>query len=108
MSITTTYVEMFSHNGKSVASPLPGVQVIYARMPTVAYYWFLYDSVGKDWDWTSRRKLSDAELALIIHDPQVELHVLFVDGVPAGFAELDRRVEGEIELKQFGLVPEFI
>ncbi len=31
-----------------------------------------------------------------------------VDGVPAGFAELDRRIEGEIELVQFGLMPEFI
>ncbi len=29
-------------------------------------------------------------------------------GVPAGFAELDRRIEGEIELVQFGLMPEFI
>ena len=38
----------------------------------------------------------------------MENHVLHVDGVPAGFAELDRRIEGEIELVQFGLVPEFI
>ena len=38
----------------------------------------------------------------------MENHVLYVDGVPAGFAELDRRIEGEIELVQFGMVPEFI
>src|SRR5260370_29736357 len=36
------------------------------------------------------------------------VHVLMADGVPAGFAELDRRREGEIELVQFGLMPEFI
>jgi len=30
------------------------------------------------------------------------------EGVPAGFAELDRRIEGEIELVQFGLMPAFI
>ena len=30
------------------------------------------------------------------------------EGIPAGFAELDRRTEGEIELVQFGLMPEFI
>jgi hypothetical protein len=30
------------------------------------------------------------------------------EGVPAGFTELDRRIEGEIELVQFGLTPEFI
>jgi GNAT superfamily N-acetyltransferase len=64
--------------------------------------------VGSNYDWTSRKKLSDAELAAIVHDPKVEIHVLFVDGVPAGFVELDRRVEGEIEITQFGLMPEFI
>jgi GNAT superfamily N-acetyltransferase len=30
------------------------------------------------------------------------------EGVPAGFAELDWRIEGEIELVQFGLMPEYI
>jgi GNAT superfamily N-acetyltransferase len=108
MSITTTYLEMFAHNGRTVAAPMPGLAVFQARQPTVAYYRFLYDSVGENWDWTTRKKVSDHELARIIQHPQVELHVLFVDGVPAGFAELDRRIAGEIELTQFGLVPEFI
>jgi GNAT superfamily N-acetyltransferase len=34
--------------------------------------------------------------------------VLYVDGVPAGYAELDRRKQEEVELAYFGLVPEFI
>jgi GNAT superfamily N-acetyltransferase len=41
-------------------------------------------------------------------DPRNELHVLHVDGKPAGFAELNRRQPDEIELVQFGLMPEFI
>jgi GNAT superfamily N-acetyltransferase len=108
MSITTTYVEMFAHYGQSIAAPVPGLAVIHARKPTVAYYRFLYNSVGRDWNWTSRGKLSDADLARLIQDPREDMHVLFVEGVPAGFAELDRRVADEIELVQFGLVPEFI
>ena len=64
--------------------------------------------MGSDWNWTSRKKLSEAALAAIIHDPRDEVHVLLVDGVPAGFVELDRRVEGEIEITQFGLMREFI
>jgi GNAT superfamily N-acetyltransferase len=53
-------------------------------------------------------KVTDAAFAAIIHDSRDEVHVLMVDGVPAGFAELDRRTEGDIELVQFGLMPEFI
>ena len=56
----------------------------------------------------SRKELSDTELAALLNDPRLEVHVLMVEGVPAGFAELDRRIEGEIELVQFGLMPEFI
>lgn len=34
----------------------------------------------------------------IITDPRVEIYLLRVAGAPAGFAELDRRVKGEVEL----------
>ena len=56
----------------------------------------------------ARLKLSDAELASIIQDPLDEMHVLDVDGVPAGFAELDRRKSADFELVQFGLTGDFI
>jgi GNAT superfamily N-acetyltransferase len=64
--------------------------------------------VGSDYHWLSRRKLSDSELGTILEDPMIELHVLQVDGSPGGFAELDRREANEIELVQFGLMPDFI
>lgn len=108
MPITTTYLQMTSHERRIVSAPRDDLAVMHARHPTVAYYRFLYDAVGRNWDWTSRKRLPDAELAAIIHDPRDEIHVLHVAGVPAGFAELDRRTGNEIELKQFGLVPEFI
>ena len=52
--------------------------------------------------------MSDAELTGIIHDEQVEIYVLHVDGEPAGFAELDRRRPPDIELAYFGLMPGYI
>jgi GNAT superfamily N-acetyltransferase len=108
MKATTTYLEMFARPERVVLPSREGLVVVHAKNPTVAYYRFLYDTVGRDYDWTSRKKLSDAELAALLHDPRLEVHVLMADGVPAGFAELDRRVEGEIELVQFGLMPEYI
>ena len=55
-----------------------------------------------------RRRLSDEDLAAVIHDDRVEVFVLQVRGVPAGYIELDRRVEGEVEIAYFGLIPEYI
>jgi GNAT superfamily N-acetyltransferase len=108
MTVKTTYLQMYSPAPRAVPPPLDGFQVVHAKRPSVAYYRFLYDAVGRNYDWSSRKKLSDAQLAALLEDPRLEVDVLMADGVPAGFAEFDRRVEGEIELVQFGLMPEFI
>jgi GNAT superfamily N-acetyltransferase len=108
VDVKVYYLEMLAHNDQTAAPPREGLAVIHAKTPTVAYYRFLYNTVGKDYHWYSRVKLPDTELAATVQDPLNEVHILHVDGVPAGFAELDRRKEGEIELVQFGLMPEFI
>jgi len=108
MHVTTTYLQMLARPAREVAVPRNGLVVLFAERPTIDYYRFLYDIVGRHWQWIDRKKLSDAELSAIIHDPLVEVNVLFVDGVPAGYVELDRRVPGQIELAYFGLAPEFI
>ena len=106
--VKTTYLQMFAYPERIVPPPREGQAVVHAKKPTIAYYRFLYDAVGRDYDWTSCKKLTDAELAALLHDPRLEVHVLMAEGVPAGFAKLDRRIEGEIELVSFGLMPEFI
>lgn len=108
VDVTVYYLEMHTPSERVVPPPLEGLSVLHAKNPSVAYYRFLYNAVGKDYHWHSRGKMSDAQLATILAQPLNEVHVLHADGVPAGFAELDRRVEGEVELVQFGLMGEFI
>src|SRR5580765_8032904 len=108
MPITTTYLEMLADPRQRVVPPMEAVSVHHVTQPSVAFYRAIYDAVGSRWNWTSRKRLSDAALAEILDDPRVEIHELLVNGVQAGFAELDGRRAGEIELKQFGLVPDFI
>lgn len=108
MEVKVYNLQMLSRPERVVPPPRDGLSVIQAHHPTVAYYRFLYNTVGKDYHWLSRRRLSDEELAELLRDPCNDVHVLFADGVPAGFAELDRRMQGEVELLQFGLMPEFI
>ena len=108
VDITVYYLEMLAPSNLFVPAPRDGLTVLHAQTPSVPYYRFLYDAVGKDYYWLSRRKLSNDELAAVIQDPRNELHVLHVDGSPAGFAELDRRQPDEVELVQFGLMSDFI
>ena len=108
MKVKVTYLQLFARPERTVPLSREGITVVHAKKPTVSYYRFLYETVGRDYSWPRCKKLSDAELASLLHDPRIEVHVLMVDGVPAGFAELDRRSGSEIELVQFGLMPDFI
>jgi hypothetical protein len=99
---------MLAHAKRSVPAPRSGLSLIHAKKPSVAYYRFLYNCVGKEYHWYSRGRLLDVELAAVIQHPLNDVHVLHVDGSPAGFAELDRRNNDHIELVQFGLMSEFI
>ena len=107
--VTVVYLEMTSPDQRTAA---PGwtepATVLHAERPTVSFYRYLYDTIGTDWHWYMRRQLSDEALAAIIHDDAVEVFVLYVRGVPAGYVELDRRVEGEVEIAYFGLIPHYI
>lgn len=104
-----TYLEMTASPKRMPVTPTGHkVALMRAEQPTAHFYRYLYDTVGEAWLWWERRTKDDAALIEIIQDPMVEIYVLYAEGVPAGFAELDRRVEDEIELAYFGLLPEFI
>ena len=106
---TVTVLEMHRPPDRSLpSSEIQSLTVIAAEQCTVSFYRYLYETVGAKWLWYDRCSLSDAQLKAIINDPQVTVWVLYVKGVPAGYAELDYRHEGIVELSYFGLIPEFI
>ena len=75
---------------------------------SVEMYRFLYDTVGADYVWWLRRTMPDAQLAGLLRDPRVSIHVLYRDGVVAGFYELDRSTRPVTNLNYFGLMPDAV
>ncbi|MGF1629442.1 MAG: GNAT family acetyltransferase [Kiloniellaceae bacterium] len=104
---TITYLEMTARPSTGPVHPPPAgkVALLRAEHPTVGFYRYLYNSVGGDWRWWYRRQMSDAELAGILADDRVEVFVLYTEGAPAGYFELDRRSATTIDLAYFGLMP---
>lgn len=94
-------------------APLPergteGLTLEPVPAPGTDWYRALFRRIGENWLWFSRLRLSEAELASILTDPDVAVYALRSDGEDVGLVELDFRVPGEVELAFFGLVPEFV
>lgn len=107
---TITFLEMTERPSLPPVHPPRDAKVALMRAepPSVAFYRFLYNGVGQDWLWWERRAMADEALAAVIQDERVEVYVLYAGGVPAGFAELDRRDPATVDLAYFGLLPDFI
>ena len=106
---TITYLEMLERPaGRRVPAPLDMLALMRAETCTVSFYRYLYDTVGEPWLWFERRIIDDAAVATQIHRPTIEIFVLYVRGVPAGFFELDTAATRETKLCYFGLIPDFI
>jgi GNAT superfamily N-acetyltransferase len=85
----------------------PRLALLKAEDIPLHFYRYLYDTVGRDWLWIERRGASDEELAEKIHREGVEIWVLYGNGVPAGFFELDFADGTSVDLVYFGLLPEW-
>ncbi len=103
-----TYLEMDARPAREAPPPALPIAIIRAYDPPVHFYRYLYGTVGHDYLWVERRRLTDEELARIIGDERVELYVVHANGVPAGFGEIDLRRDGIGHLAYFGLMPEWI
>ncbi len=103
-----TYLEMTqSKHYARAPSRSENLSVIRSHDPDAGFYRYLYNSVGKRWLWYERNLLSDKQLEKIIQHPKVKIYVLYINGTPAGFGELDCRVKKQIQLAYFGLMPQY-
>lgn len=105
-TLVITYLEMTSpaQFRPGFVDDLPGVLIMQAQQPDIEFYRFLYRSVGYHLRWRDRLLMADEQLHAILTSPDTRIDVLYVDGVPAGYCELERQ-GGDAEIVFFGLRP---
>ncbi len=104
-----TYLEMLAAPEQPAAgAPESDLLLVHLRNPSVAFYRYLYNTVGEDFLWYERRIMEDGPLREIIENPAIEIYVLYRNGEPAGFAELDFIDPVNVKLAYFGLLPNAI
>lgn len=107
--VTIKYLEM---NAPSELRPkrtsLAGVTVTRVPQPMPELNRFFYSTVGADYKWTDRLDWPLANWREWVNQPGLDTYVLAVDGIPAGYFELLRHDNGDIEIKYFGLIGAYI
>ena len=101
-----TWLEMTVPPAKRYQLPL-GVNaaILHAEKPQLSFYRFLQFQVGYPWNWETRLRLDDKTLTAAIHTDTTEVYVLYLDGAPAGFYEVNRADPAVSDLAFFGLMP---
>jgi GNAT superfamily N-acetyltransferase len=110
IEVVVTYLAMDARPGY----PWPHAQtgpvsaLIGAEKPPVWYFLSLYDTVGREYEWTDQHDVPRGELEAFLHHPSVGLYTFMRAGWPHGFFVLDSREPHRCNLSYFGLVPEAI
>jgi GNAT superfamily N-acetyltransferase len=109
IDVTRTYLTM-SAPADLVPAHRPEGDVRIERLgfcPT-AFFRYLYAEVGRQYRWTDRLAWSDSQIRSYLDAGDVTVHVLYVEGAPAGYFELKRQQDGATEIAYFGLMDGYI
>jgi ribosomal protein S18 acetylase RimI-like enzyme len=91
----------------SVPHPHTGAESIALEQMTLAAYLALYRRVGGPLRWDQRLRMPEAALEILLSDNRLRVYVLRdSDHAALGFCEFDHGTFPQVELKNFGLVPE--
>lgn len=100
-----TTLELLTRPQQTVVPPAMHLHIMENRNPEVSFYQYLYQAIGKDAGWIERLEMDSRSLDSQLQKPNNRLHVLYVDGNPGGFAEVELSHNDEIQISHFGLIP---
>lgn len=91
-------------------SPAPAepVELRRAGRPSPELGRFLYTATGGNWYWFNRLPWTYEQWLQRLRHPRVETWVMYSEGTPAGYFELDGSADDDVEIAYFGVMPAFI
>jgi len=84
------------------------VRIDHVAECPASFYRYLYREVGRFYHWTDRLPWTDDEIRSHLARTEITLWLMYCDGAPAGYFELERHSDGSTEVAYFGLIQEFL
>ena len=109
VSVVVTFLRMDRAPTTPAPALPPGVVVRPEPYCSEATYRYLYNTVGAAYVWWLRRIMPDQQLAGLLRNPAISIHILYdAAGRTAGFYELDATSWPSVNLSYFGLMPQAV
>lgn len=106
--VTTYYLEMKSASVLKEVYDSKGLQIFECEIKQFQFNRFLYQLVGKHWEWFNKYTWSDKQWKAYVENENLRTWVAYYKGSPAGYYELHQQNDGDVEIVYFGLSPKFI
>jgi GNAT superfamily N-acetyltransferase len=106
--VTTYYLEMTSPDDLKGKPEPAGLEVIEAEVKEFRFNRYLYQLVGEQWQWTDKLSLTDDEWRQYAEQDNLRTWVAYHKGSIAGYYELQKQEDGNVEIVYFGFAPRFI
>jgi GNAT superfamily N-acetyltransferase len=109
IEVTRTYLQLARPGDLSPARVDDGrVRIDRVAECPASFCRYLYSEVGRLYHWIDRLPWTDEQIRAHLARPEITLWVMYSEGAPAGYFELERYEDGSVEIAYFGLMQEFL
>jgi GNAT superfamily N-acetyltransferase len=108
IEVTTYYLEMKSPSSLSAKTDSRGLELVECKLKQYQFNRFLYQLVGESWGWIDKLSWSGQQWKDFAEAEDLRTWAAYSQGSPAGYYELQRQKDGDVEIAYFGLAPKFI
>lgn len=109
IEVTRTYLQLLQPGDLNVAR-VDDERVRIDRVvdSPASFYRYLYAEVGRFYHWTDKLPWTDDDIRAQLARPEITFWVMYCEGSPAGYFELEKHEDGGTEIAYFGLLQEFL
>ncbi len=87
---------------------IPGFRIERMETPCPELNKFFHTLVGYEYRWGGRASWGQQEWYAYANRGGLETWVAYVRGTPAGYFELERHTDGNVQIECIGLIPQFV
>lgn len=105
---TTYYLEQTSISSLNAKTNSRGLDILESEVKQYQFNRFLYQLVGEAWQWTDRLIWTDEQWKEYAENDNLRTWCAYLKGTPAGYFELQKQQNGNVEVALLGLADQFL